>query len=448
MTARTNNVSWSAPPPIGDVTPNSGAFTTLGATGQITSTIVTGTAPLLVTSTTFVPNLYVARAALADATTVNANLTGPITSVGNATSIASQTGTGTKFVVDNGPTLITPVLGVATATSLAIGGAAIGSNGLAVTGTIAVSGQVTSTVATGTAPLVVASTTVVANLNAAQLNGATFAAPGAIGGTTPAAITGTTVTANTSVSTPSIITASGNLTLNPAGARSVATNAGNAIIMFNVSGAGSDQKNWDILANTNSLNFAATNDALSAQNTFMAVARGTGTAITSISIGGNIGSESLRVVPVASAVTWVEADGATTGNRPLLSFRGETNTGGNYGVNGTGAHAFYTGGPSYVQQFEIDHTASADAIVKITGSNGGNATISTSARNLAITPALVCASTITLLGGASFLTTSSALTDVTGASAGTLANAPSVGNPSKWIQINDNGTLRKIPTWT
>lgn len=50
----------------------------------------------------------------------NANLTGPITSVGNATSIASQTGTGTKFVVDNTPTLITPILGVATGTSLTV----------------------------------------------------------------------------------------------------------------------------------------------------------------------------------------------------------------------------------------------------------------------------------------------------------------------------------------
>jgi hypothetical protein len=46
------------------------------------------------------------------------NLTGPITSVGNVTSIASQTGTGSKFVVDNTPTLITPILGVATATSI------------------------------------------------------------------------------------------------------------------------------------------------------------------------------------------------------------------------------------------------------------------------------------------------------------------------------------------
>ena len=64
---------------------------------------------------------------LQDAVTINylnstvlapSNLTGPITSIGAATSIASQTGTGTKFVMDNTPTLITPVLGVATATSI------------------------------------------------------------------------------------------------------------------------------------------------------------------------------------------------------------------------------------------------------------------------------------------------------------------------------------------
>lgn len=46
--------------------------------------------------------------------TTNANLTGPITSVGNATSVASQTGTGTKFVMDTSPTLVTPILGTPT----------------------------------------------------------------------------------------------------------------------------------------------------------------------------------------------------------------------------------------------------------------------------------------------------------------------------------------------
>ena len=44
-----------------------------------------------------------------------------------------------------------------------------------------------STVATGTAPLVVSSTTNVANLNASSLNGATFAAPGPIGNSTASA---------------------------------------------------------------------------------------------------------------------------------------------------------------------------------------------------------------------------------------------------------------------
>jgi hypothetical protein len=41
-----------------------------------------------------------------------------------------------------------------------------------------------------------------------------------------------------------------------------------------------------------------------------------------------------------------------------------------------------------------------------------------------------------------------ALTDGTGAGAGTLTNAPSAGNPTKWIPIVDNGTTRWIPTWT
>jgi hypothetical protein len=45
------------------------------------------------------------------------NLTGPITSVGPATSVASQTGTGSTFVMQASPTLTTPNIGVATATS-------------------------------------------------------------------------------------------------------------------------------------------------------------------------------------------------------------------------------------------------------------------------------------------------------------------------------------------
>lgn len=100
--------------------------------------LVFGTSPTFVTPTLGTPASGVATNLTGTASgltagnvTTNANLTGVITSVGNATSIASQTGTGTKFVVDTSPTLVTPVLGVATATSITAanhyGGSAAGS---------------------------------------------------------------------------------------------------------------------------------------------------------------------------------------------------------------------------------------------------------------------------------------------------------------------------------
>jgi len=39
------------------------------------------------------------------------------------------------------------------------------------------------------------------------------------------------------------------------------------------------------------------------------------------------------------------------------------------------------------------------------------------------------------------------LTDGSGAALGTLTNSPTAGNPTKWISVNDNGTIRYIPTW-
>ncbi len=80
-----------------------------------------------------------------------------------------------------------------------INGLVISSGALSGITTLNASGQITSTLATGIAPLVVASTTNVANLNASSLSGATFASPGTIGGGTPGAGTFTTLTANTSI---------------------------------------------------------------------------------------------------------------------------------------------------------------------------------------------------------------------------------------------------------
>jgi hypothetical protein len=89
--------------------------TNANLTGMVTSV---GNATTVVTNA----NLTGGVTSTGNAATVitNANLTGPITSSGNATSIASQTGTGTKFVVDTSPTLVTPNIGAATGDSLSI----------------------------------------------------------------------------------------------------------------------------------------------------------------------------------------------------------------------------------------------------------------------------------------------------------------------------------------
>lgn len=155
----------------GDLTlANTGAFTVAkiqtttvsGTTGS--GNVVFSTSPTLVTPALGTPSALVgtnitgtAAGLTAGTVTTNANLTGPITSTGNATAVASQTGTGSTFVMNTSPTLVTPVIGAATGTSLSV------------------SGQLTSTVATGTAPLVVSSTTQVANLNAATAGSATTA---------------------------------------------------------------------------------------------------------------------------------------------------------------------------------------------------------------------------------------------------------------------------------
>lgn len=117
-----------------------GAFSTTlvaGASVSITLPVVSGLTLATLTGTEILSNKTLVAPALgtpisgvatnltgtaagltAGTVTTNANLTGPISSTGNTTSITSQTGTGTKFVVDTSPTLVTPTLGVATATSI------------------------------------------------------------------------------------------------------------------------------------------------------------------------------------------------------------------------------------------------------------------------------------------------------------------------------------------
>jgi hypothetical protein len=105
-----------------------------------TGSLVFATSPTLVTPALGTPSALVgtnitgtAAGLTAGNVTTNANLTGAVTSVGNATSLGSftsanlasaltdETGTGAN-VFANTPTLVTPIIGAATGTSLAVTG--------------------------------------------------------------------------------------------------------------------------------------------------------------------------------------------------------------------------------------------------------------------------------------------------------------------------------------
>jgi hypothetical protein len=136
------------------------------------------------TSTTTTTGALIVSGGVGVSGAINATsvtLTTPLAVTSGGSGSSTSTGSG-SLVLNTSPTLVTPVLGAATGTSLSV------------------SGQLISTVATGTAPLVVASTTNVPNLNASTLSGNTFASPGPIGGTTPS--TGAFTTLNLNQTSP------------------------------------------------------------------------------------------------------------------------------------------------------------------------------------------------------------------------------------------------------
>lgn len=212
---------FSASGPIGDVTPSTAVFTTLAASGAVSGA----------------------------GFTARFSTPGPIGDSSPSTAAfitlaASGAVSGAGFTAR----FATP--------------GAIGST-VASTGaftTISASGQITSTVSTGSAPLVVASTTNVANLNASSLSGATFAAPGAIGGGTPSTGAFTTLSATGLVSPSSVAGIKGTTTNDSAQAGSVGEYisstvlTGSAVLL--TSGASADitsisltAGDWDVWGN-------------------------------------------------------------------------------------------------------------------------------------------------------------------------------------------------------
>jgi hypothetical protein len=88
------------------------------AGGTMTGALAMGTNKITGMGTPTVSTDAATKGYVDGVTVAPSNLTGPITSVGSATSVAAQTGTGSTFVMNTSPTLVTPALGVATATSI------------------------------------------------------------------------------------------------------------------------------------------------------------------------------------------------------------------------------------------------------------------------------------------------------------------------------------------
>jgi hypothetical protein len=180
---------------------------------NIVSNIATGTAPLTVTSTTRVGNLSVAYSNVSDFGVTTAQTTGtffPVFVNGSSTAnraLAANANLGFNAATGNlSATILNSNTSIAAGTTIVAIGNVTGSN-------ILTSGNVTasrliSNVATGTAPLVVSSTTQVANLNVATAGTVTTAAQPnitSVGTLTSLGVNGTVtavaVTANTGIFT-------------------------------------------------------------------------------------------------------------------------------------------------------------------------------------------------------------------------------------------------------
>jgi hypothetical protein len=72
--------------------------------------------------------------------------------------------------------------------------------------------------------------------------------------------------------------------------------------------------------------------------------------------------------------------------------------------------------------------------------------MSLTASLLTVAVATTISSTLTV-ADTLFHRTTSTLANGAAAQTGTLTNAPVAGNPTKWLQVDDNGTTRYVPAW-
>jgi hypothetical protein len=358
-------------------------ITVTAAAGTLTGTslnsTVTGSS---LTSVGTLTNLTVTNAIAGSITgnaatvTTNANLTGPITSSGNTTSVASQTGTGTKFVMDTSPTLVTPTLGVATATSvngltptaLATGFTIAGgttSKTLTVSGDATVSGTNTGdqTTITGNAGTATKLATV-RKINTVDFDGSADITVTAAAGT----LTGTSLNSTVTGSSLTSVGTLTNLTVTNAIAGSITGNAATVTTNANLTGPITSSGNTTSVASQTG---TGTKFVMDTSPTLVTPTLGVATAtsvngltptalVTGFTIAG--GSTTSRTLTVSGDAT---VSGTNTGDQ-TITLTGD--------VTGTGTGSFATTiGTGKVTNAML--AGSIDLTTKVTGAlpiaNGG-----------------------------------------------------------------------------
>jgi len=77
----------------------------------------------------------------------------------------------------------------------------------------------------------------------------------------------------------------------------------------------------------------------------------------------------------------------------------------------------------------------------------GNGAADNGIGTLTTTSNIICGSYFQTNQGTYLMASGVSFVNGAGSSAGTLTNAPAAGSPTKWIAIDDNGTVRHIPAW-
>ncbi len=177
-----------------------------------------------------------------------------------------------------------------------------------------------------------------------------------------------------------------------------------------------------------------------------------------------INATNASVVYTNLANVYISGDVATTGNASATNSYGLWNAG-KTRLDGT-VRLGSSSGTTLTDTFGAFSLTGGAGNMTIIGGTGASRTVTiqtttsgsaaTTALALDATQGATFANNITLQGTAiitkpggtiPIFTTNTAITDNAGAGLGTLTNAPSAGNPTKWVRFNDNGTVRSFPAW-